>query len=142
MTDLAPAQEPEPEQLDLAVAVLLVEMARADYDLAETEQAAIIDQLAAGFGLDESDAVALTEQARKRAEHSVSLHEFTRAVHDGMDYDEKLRVVEMLWRVALADSNLDKYEDYLIAKLGELLYVSRGDVIRIKARVLESSEGS
>ena len=43
----------------------------------------------------------------------------------------------MLWQVALTDRNLDKYEDYLIGKLGELLYVSRGDVIRLKNRVME-----
>ena len=40
-------------------------------------------------------------------------------------------------QVALADRSLDKYEDYLIGKLGELLYVSRGDVIRLKHRVTQ-----
>ena len=44
----------------------------------------------------------------------------------------------MLWQIALADDTLDKYEDYMIAKIAELLYVARGDVLRLKQRVIES----
>ena len=43
----------------------------------------------------------------------------------------------MLWHVALADRHLDKYEDYLIGKVSELLYVSRGDVLRLKHEALQ-----
>lgn len=124
-------------RLDLAVAVLLVEMARADHEQADSERAEIADQLATAFGLDAAAARRLMDEARAAAEQSVSLHAFTRAVHEGMDYPEKLRVVEMLWEVALADSALDRYEDYLIGKVAELLYVTRGDVLRLKHRVVE-----
>ena len=55
-----------------------------------------------------------------------------------MDYAEKESVVEMLWRIALADHRLDKYEDYMIAKIADLLYVARGDVLRLKSRVIDS----
>ena len=44
----------------------------------------------------------------------------------------------MLWRIALADHNIDKYEDYMIAKIAELLYIARGDVIRLRQRVIDS----
>lgn len=124
-------------RLDLAVAVLLVEMARADHDHAEVEQQEITRQLETAFRLDPAEARGLLAEARGAVEHSVSLHEFTRTLHDGMDYAEKQRVVEMLWEVALADSSLDRYEDYLVGKVAELLYVSRGDVLRLKHRVVE-----
>jgi uncharacterized tellurite resistance protein B-like protein len=71
-------------------------------------------------------------------ENSVSLHEFTRLLHDEMSYEEKTTVIEMLWRIALADNNLDKYEDYMIGKIADLLYIARGDVIRLKNRVIDS----
>ncbi len=139
LTGAGDSDSDEETRLDLAVAVLLVEMARADHDLAAMELSTIKGLLENTFGLDEAAVTQLLNQAHATAEDSVSMHEFTRAIHAGMDYDEKLRVIEMLWRVALVDQNLDKYEDYLIAKLGELLYVSRGDVIRLRHRVISES---
>lgn len=128
----------ESTSLDLSVAVLLVEMARADFQLAAEEEGAIRTLLSEAFGLEREAAATMLQEARVLAEDSVSMQEFTRTIHEGMDYAEKLRVIEMLWQVALADRSLDKYEDYLIAKLGELLYISRGDVIRIRNKVSES----
>jgi uncharacterized tellurite resistance protein B-like protein len=55
-----------------------------------------------------------------------------------MTYAEKESVIQMLWRIALADRNIDKYEDYMIGKIAELLYVARGDVIRLRQQVLDS----
>ena len=49
-----------------------------------------------------------------------------------MSYEEKTTVIEMLWRIALADNNLDKYEDYMIGKIADLLYIARGDVIQLE----------
>ncbi len=124
--------------LELTAAVLLMEMARADHRIDEAEVREIGRQLVAGFSLSESDVGKLLPQAREIAENAVSLQEFTRRLHTSLDYPEKLRIIEMLWQVALADRRLDKYEDYLLARLGELMYVSRGDVLRIRNRVMES----
>ena len=110
-----------------------------DHRLAEAEEATIRELLNEKFDLTGDAAETLLHEARSVAEDSVSMHDFTRAIHEGMDYDEKQRVIEMLWRVALADRNLDKYEDYLIGKLGELLYVSRGDVIRLRHKVADQA---
>lgn len=139
---LAPlVSEPEAPQddttLDLAVAVLLVEMARADHDLADSEEREIRAQLEGAFGLAPDAAAQLVERAHDTVEDAVSLHEFTRVVHEAMDYAEKQRVISMLWQVALTDRNIDKYEDYLVGKVGELLYVSRGDVIRLRNQVMD-----
>ena len=49
-----------------------------------------------------------------------------------------LSFIEMLWKIALVDLDLDKYEDYMIAKIADLLYIARGDVMRLKQRVAES----
>ncbi|MDJ0929220.1 MAG: TerB family tellurite resistance protein [Gammaproteobacteria bacterium] len=138
---LVPAEEESvsDQELDLAAAVLLVEMARTDHELDDIEEREIRRQLETGFGLRATEVDSLLERAHATVEESVSLHEFTRALHTGMDYDEKLRVVEMLWRVALADNELDKYEDYLVGKVADLLYVSRGDVIRLRQRVVEAN---
>lgn len=126
------------ERIKHATAVLLVEIARADHELQETEIVEMRSQLATSFELTDNQAEELLARARSAVEEAVSLHEFTRILHAEMTYAEKEAVVEMLWRIALADRNLDKYEDYMIAKIADLLYVARGDVIRLKQRVVKS----
>lgn len=126
------------ERIKHATAVLFVEIARADHDLQEAEITEMRGQLAGTFGIDDREAGELLERALKAVDEAVSLHEFTRLLHAEMSYPEKESVVEMLWRIALVDRNLDKYEDYMIAKISDLLYVARGDVLRMKQRVLDS----
>jgi uncharacterized tellurite resistance protein B-like protein len=132
------SQDDGQDRIQLSTAVLLVEIARADHDRQEVEDAEMRRQLVTSFGLSEEESCALLEAAETAVENSVSLHEFTRLLHDEMSYGEKTTVIEMLWRIALADNNLDKYEDYMIGKIADLLYIARGDVIRLKSRVIDS----
>jgi uncharacterized tellurite resistance protein B-like protein len=121
-----------------ATAVLLVEIARADYERLSLEHDAMLALLKSTFGLSVVEAERVLDHAETAAENSVSLHEFTRVLHEELSYSEKERVVEMLWRIALADKVLDKYEDYMVGKIADLLYVVRGDVMRLKSKVYES----
>lgn len=136
----APADDAGPVDetrgLRVATAALLVEMSRADFAESGAEREEILRVLESHFSLDVGDARALLERASARADESVSLHEFTRLLHDQLSHEEKLQIVEMLWRVALADAELDKYEDYLVRKIAELLYVPHVDLVRLKHRVL------
>ena len=121
-----------------ATAVLLVEIARADHERLAIEHDTMLESLKDGFNLSDVEAENLLNRAETTAENSVSLHEFTRILHAELSYTEKEKVVEMLWRIALADKVLDKYEDYMVGKIAELLYVVRGDVMRLKNKVYES----
>jgi uncharacterized tellurite resistance protein B-like protein len=94
--------------------------------------------LSTRLGLDPGAAQDLMHRARETVEKSVSLYEFTRPLHETLTYAQKEEFVRMLWYVALADRRLDKYEDYLIGKVSELLYVSRGDVLRLKHEALQA----
>ena len=87
------------------------------------------------FELTESETKLLIEEAARTADHAVSLQTFTRRLHEQLTGDEKLQVVEMLWKVALADRTLDKHEDYVVRKVADLLYVPHRDFIRIRNRV-------
>jgi len=129
--------ETSEHELKLATALLLVELARADYAFADIEQEAILQLLAGHFSLSDSDVAALVEQARAEADHAASLQGFTRRLNDELDYSGKLKIVEMLWEVAFADDELSKYEDSLVRKLGDLLYVSHGDQIRLRNAVMQ-----
>jgi uncharacterized tellurite resistance protein B-like protein len=122
----------EPDRLRISVAALLVELARADFEQHEAEERQILALLARYYGLTDAQAVDLLAEAERLVDHSVSLREFTAPLHEGLSYREKEELIAMLWTVALEDRQLDKYEEFLIGKLAELLYVSRGDVIRLR----------
>ncbi len=130
------AADPQDRQ-QLALAALLVEMARADFDDTEHEHAEISRLLAEHFQLGSEEAAQLLTRADKAMEEAVCLFDFTRALHESLDYEQKLAVIELLWQVALADEHLDKYEDYLMRKVGDLLYVSHMDIIRLRNAALE-----
>ena len=59
-------------------------------------------------------------------------------LNDNLDAEEKIHVIELLWQVAFADAVLDKYEEYYIRKIADLLYISHKDYIRTKHRVADS----
>jgi uncharacterized tellurite resistance protein B-like protein len=121
--------------LRVATALLLIEVARADFADDFAEDAAILESLKQFFALDDAAAVLLRDEARATADHAVELQRFTRRLHEQLSVAEKQRVVEMLWQVALADRRLDKHEDHLVRRIAELLYVSQSDLIRIRNRV-------
>ncbi len=126
------------DSLRLATALLLVEVARADYREDMVEDEAIVALLEDFFDLSDAEARVLIDQAREEADNAASLQSFTRQLHEELTVDEKLHVIEMLWRVALADDHLDKHEDHLVRKVAGLLYVSHGDLIRIRNRITDA----
>lgn len=126
-------------ELKVATALLLVEIARADHSFGSIEKDSIIALLAEHFALTDSEVEALVGMAENEADDAAHLQGFTRRLNEELDYDGKLRIVEMLWQVAFADNELDKFEDSLVRKLGDLLYVSHGDQIRLRNSVREQS---
>jgi uncharacterized tellurite resistance protein B-like protein len=132
------APESRERELQLATAILLIETARADFSQNDEELRVIADLLESHLQLGRAEAAHLLKDAMAEADHHASLQSFTRQLHEELDLQEKLRIIELLWRVALADSVLDKHEDHLIRKIAGLLYISNSDLIRIRNRVRDS----
>ena len=116
----------------LATAVLMVDVALVDSCFDETEFDRMLQLVKEHFGLDTQQAAELINAANAKADELVSVHEFTQLLHKHLSHDEKARVVQLLWTIAYADGELDKYEDSLVLKISDLLYVSRGRVMRLK----------
>jgi uncharacterized tellurite resistance protein B-like protein len=121
--------------LRVATALLLIEVARADFADDLAEDSTMVESLKQFFALDDAAATLLLTEARSAADRAVELQQFTRRLHEQLSVAEKQRVVEMLWQVALADRRLDKHEDHLVRRIAELLYVPHSDLIRIRNRV-------
>jgi uncharacterized tellurite resistance protein B-like protein len=124
---LSPAPEtlPQPDA-QLALAALLVRVARADGHYAGPEVARIDAVLRSRFGLGPFDAASLRGRAETLEEEAPDTVRFTRAVKEHVAYEDRLGVIEALWEVALADGRRDDDEDGLLRLLAPLLGV--GDV--------------
>jgi len=131
-SDLSETQADDVNPVEMAAAVLLIEMARADFEQEDLENQMILELLKECFLLNHEGANDLFLEAEKIADNSVSLHEFTRTLHETLNEEAKNEIIEMLWRLALVDDSLDRYEDYLVRKIADLLYVSNSIVLRIK----------
>lgn len=126
------SEEDREATLKLATAVLMIDVARADHVFEDEEFERVLALVQEHFDLDEDAARELVDSADDHAEELVGVHDFTQTLHDHLDEDEKARVVSLLWQVAYADGELDKYENSLVLKISDLLYVSRGRVMRLK----------
>jgi len=127
--------ELSPNPIQMATAVLLIEMARADFDQAENENEVIKQLLKGHFDLNNQQTHDLFNDAESVADDAVSLHEYTHALHKTLTQEAKEEVIEMLWRLAMSDENLDKYEDYLVRKIADLLYVPNSIVLKMRHKV-------
>lgn len=127
-----PADEPARQRL--AMAVLLLECARADFERSDTEMAAVRDALRGYLALDDAQLDRLLDDAGEQARQAVSLHEFVQRLNRSMQPADKLELIAMLWRVAYADGRLDAHEEHLLRRLADLLYVPHGDFIATKLK--------
>lgn len=122
-------------RIDLASAALLVEVMNSDHELDEREHKEFMAVLQQSYNIAESDLEELTKLAKDEAFEATSLYEFTKLINDSYDYEQKVELIENMWRIAFSDKRLDKYEDHLIRKVSELIYVSHSDFIKTKLKV-------
>ena len=119
----------------VATAALLVEMMRADYAIEAAERDTVLQALSAAFpDLTTEESEELLARAEERADDATSLYEFTRIVNAQFNPGQKAHVIELLWQVAYADGDLDKYEEGLVRRIADLLHVPHTVFIRMKHR--------
>jgi uncharacterized tellurite resistance protein B-like protein len=132
-TDAAgPDLDARASAIRMATAVLMTEVARSDYDYDESEFNLLLELISSHFHISPEEAAALANRAHETAEDYVSLYSFTHLLNENLSEPEKEHIVSLLWQIAYADQRLDKYEDSLVLKISDLLYVSRMRVMRLK----------
>ncbi|MGR8949257.1 MAG: tellurite resistance TerB family protein, partial [Gammaproteobacteria bacterium] len=89
--------------LELASAALLFEISRADEDASHIEREEIAAAMRDVFHLDEQELQELMSAADAAVAEAVSLYDFTAVVNEAFGREQKIRLIEMLWRVAFAD---------------------------------------
>lgn len=125
--------------LRLAVAALLVEVLRADYEVAREERLQVVASVSRLLGLAEDESAALVTEAERHIDRSHDLYQFTSQVNRAFGDAEKLQLLEALWRVARADATVHKYEEHLIRRIADLLHMPHSSFITAKLRAAAES---
>ena len=120
-----------------ACVALLLETSMADEILDESELMALKNTLQKDFQINEDEIDELIDLAKENVEDSTSLYEFTRDINDNFDAAERVKLIESMWKIAYADGNIDKYEEHIIRKVSNLIYVAHSDFIKAKLSAKE-----
>ncbi len=129
----APEADSQPT-LQLATAVLLIEVMQSDAECAFEEQAAILRILKERFHLSDAEVKELAEQGQEASRKAIDFFRFTSLINRELGIPEKIQLVEYLWQVVYADGHVSAGENHIMRKLVDLLYIPHGDNIAAKMR--------
>ncbi len=124
-------------KIEIAACALFIEMAKADGDFTDEERKFIISEMKKTFDLDDKYVKELIILAEQRIKQSVSLYEFTGVINTSFTHEEKIKLVESLWRLIYKDEKLNAYEDHIIKKIAATMNIEHKQIINAKLWVKE-----
>lgn len=116
----------------IAACSLLLEAAHVDNECTDDELFHVIETIKAKFGVSQDYAEQLKEIAHKEREQAIDLWQFTNHINQTCSHDEKILLMEDVWRIIHADGQLEKHEDHFAHKLANLLRLSHKEMINAK----------
>ena len=128
------SEEDIEHRLQLASAVLLLEVAQADRDYSNQEKEKIQQAISSKFSLSDEEIQQLMSLADEKSEQATDYHQFTSLLNKNFSNQQKIRLIELMWQVAYADGELDPHEDHFIRKISELLYLRHSELLSARER--------
>jgi uncharacterized tellurite resistance protein B-like protein len=128
----------ENDEQRLAAIALMVEIIAVDYQQKAAEEQALLAILQREFDIDKTAATALVNQAEQARVEATDYYRFTAEINQRYSAEQKIALIESLWRLAWADEEIHQLEEHVIRRLASLLHVSHKDFIAAKLRVLEA----
>lgn len=132
------ADQTTDHDIRVATCALFVEIASIDEKFTQAEMETLLSILKEKYGLSKEYADALIVEAKKELSGSVDLWQFAKRINENYSNDEKIEIIETLWRIVYVDGKMDKYEHYLMNKLQNLLRISHDQLITAKLKVRDS----
>jgi len=136
------ATQQNDKKLELDSAALMIELMRTDSRIDAREKQTLALVLKETFALEQDSLEELLNLAETAATQATSLFEFTSLINESYSYEQRVKLIENLWRVAFADHKLDRYEEHMIRMVADLIYIRHSDFIRTKLQVKETLQGS
>lgn len=123
------------DKLQLATIVLFLEMMHMDDKVEKKEQEIILSLVQQNFSLNAEQAAFLIELAEQQRKQATDYFQFTSLINKEYSLEQKVRLIESLWKIAFIDGVLDMNEEYLVRKIADLLHVPHTAFIMAKNRV-------
>ncbi|WP_394129392.1 TerB family tellurite resistance protein [Shewanella maritima] len=124
--------EEKAKQMNLAAATLLLEVVYADDQMGETEMAILPSVLQQTLKIDAEDADELIIEAKHTRGNATSLFEFTAEINQHFSLEDKQQLLLAMWQLAYADGELCRYEDQIIRRTADLLYLKHSELIQTR----------
>jgi uncharacterized tellurite resistance protein B-like protein len=132
---LSAPDESSEEKLQLATVVLFLEMMHMDDKVEPKEQEIILSLIHQNFLLTVEQTTALLALAEQQRIQATDYFQFTSLINKEYSLEQKIGLIEALWKIAFVDGALDMDEEYLVRKIADLLYVPHTAFILAKNRV-------
>ena len=116
----------------LAAVALLVEVAKADHHLSEVEENKLLHIVKSLYDLNETEQSALIATAKNKSSESTSLYEYTSVINENFSENEKFQLITQMWKMAFSDNQIDSYEEHLIRRVADLIYLPHVKFIEAK----------
>ena len=119
-------------EIELTAAVLAYEIARSDGDISNSELSVLmeeIEKIAKKVGKDKYEILKIVEMYSK---DSVSFYEFIEDINNNYQKDQKLSLLEFMWKTAYADGKLDVDEERLVRRVADLIKIKDLEVLKLK----------
>ena len=120
----------------VATCAILMEMANIDGEFSEAERENIVSILKKDYQLSDEYAAELLETSNKELKQTIDLWQFTNLINQNYSTEERIHIIEMIWKIVYSDGRLDKHEDYLVHKLANLLRLTHKQLIDAKVKIL------
>jgi uncharacterized tellurite resistance protein B-like protein len=126
--------------LELATATLLAEVMRLE-GVDPAERSAVLAGVRSQFNLEPAEAEELVRLAEEEAKDAHDYYQFTSLIRERYPQEDRQAIVELMWRVAYADTHLSSHEMHVVRKIADLLYVPHSAYIAAKMRAKEAGAG-
>lgn len=132
LTALDTDQQQDAISLEMACAVLLCEVMRADHEFDAREQSALTQLLSDRFQLSISEINDIVTQALTYSENANGLYTYTALINKTYAIEDKITLVKQLWQLALADGEIAAIEHHTIRKIADLLHLRHSEYVATK----------
>ena len=118
--------------VNLAAAIILIEVSYSDFEIKDVEIEKIIKFFEKDLNLSKEKSIWLNNEAQKLHADTNCLRNYVKLINENYNKEKKMRLINIAWKIAKADDEVDKYEEHRIRKISELLYLNHADFIKEK----------
>lgn len=131
---------PEELSCEIASAVLLCEVMKADDHFSAEEEATIAQLLHSQFQLSSEEVSEIIREALQLSESATDFYQFTSQLNRKFTVEQKIHMVELLWQLAYCDGELSSIEEHIIRKVSDLLHLRHHEYIASKTKAIAQAK--